>query len=235
MTGTTELVRFWAAVTDAELKAISDANWRRWSAGVTPFVSRQRSDVVAVARSLAREHGGGNVVRLEVDARVVAGLLAGASLPDGRDIAAALASPISTESEYRGAVDDVEIARAESGMGLHFPSTWRNYLSRSSWFYRGWMATGAFVWLNTPAESAELVAAWSDFTDRVGMIPIGGDGAGEMLTVDAGDPRSPVMLTPHVSIGRQDSLLQCDSIDELVDSIEDGTFDFNFDDREEKV
>jgi hypothetical protein len=59
-------------------------------------------------------------------------------------------------------------------------------------------------------------------------IPIGGDGAGEKITVDARDPRSVVTLTPCVSLGWVDSLLQCACIDEFVDALEAGTFDFKF-------
>jgi len=124
-------------------------------------------------------------------------------------VAAGLVHAIIEDAEYRGAVGDLEIAQAEASIGLRFPAAWRRYLQRPSRFHRGWRASGAYVWLHTPAESADLVLCWREVpVDRPGMIPFGGDGASEMITIDARDPRPAVMMTPNVSEGWEDSLPQ---------------------------
>lgn len=113
-------------------------------------------------------------------------------------------------------------------MGMRFTPKWRAYLRQPSWFSRGWMKSGAYVVLYTPSETAELVALWAEFADRRGMLPIGNDGAGENLTIDARETRTAVTLTPGVSTGWEDSVVQHGSIAEFITAIEARTFDFKF-------
>lgn len=227
---TTTLVSLWAAVTNAELDAIAAAGWRTWPAHVAPVVSLHRDQAVAVARTLAAELGAGNVVHFEVDPHRSAKPQVDGLVSAWDQLRSALASAIMADAEYRGAVDEVAIARAEAAMQLRFPPAWRAYLRRPSWFYRGWMRSGAYIWLNAPEESAELVRSWAGFGEYAGMVSIGGNAGLEVLTIDARDPETAVTLTPQIGSGWADSIVQCRTVDELVEAVEAGTFEFTFGD-----
>ena len=185
---------------------------------------QSRDGAVVAAKDFAREHGSGYVVKLEVDEG-----LGERTAVDVSALNQALMAAIIVDAEYLGTVSDPQIHAAEMAMGLRFPIGWYKYVQSAAWFRRGWMRTGAYVWLYTPSETAECVCAWGEAAaNRIGMIVIGGDGAGEMLTLDARAPISAVTLTPNVSIGWRDSVEQAPSIEMFVHAIEDGTFDFRF-------
>jgi hypothetical protein len=56
------------------------------------------------------------------------------------------------------------------------------------------------------------------------MLPIGGDGAHEYLTIDSRDARGRVTLTANVSHGWERSIEQSASLDAFLDSVEAGSF-----------
>ena len=218
-------IPLWTAVDDRELQAIASAGWRSWLPERSLERTQAREDAVAVARRVAKERGIGHVVRLEIDPALVE---KDARVLQPGDIDRALTCAIIADAEYRGSATDVEIRTAEASMREPFPDAWRAHLRKPVRFCRGWMATGAYVWLYQPTESADYILAWGELASRPGMIVIGGDGAGEMITVDARDPNPPVTLTPNVSIGWKDSVVQTSSIDEFLNAVENGTFDFVF-------
>jgi hypothetical protein len=134
-----------------------------------------------------------------------------------------------TETEYNGPIAELEIRNAEAALKLTLPKAWREFIQSHAWFRRGWMKTGAYVWLYTPSESVEYWRAWgAPAAERPGMIIIGGDGGGELITIDARTPDSPVTLTPNVSVGWEDSIEQAASIADFIAAINDGSFDFAF-------
>lgn len=134
-----------------------------------------------------------------------------------------------TETEYNGPISDLEIRNAEAALQLRLPKAWCEFIQASRWFRRGWMKTGAYVWLYTPAESVEHWRAWgAPAAERPGMIIIGGDGGGELLTIDARNPDSHVTLTPNVSVGWEDSIEQAASIAAFIAAIKNGSFEFSF-------
>lgn len=218
----------WAAVTESELAAIADAKWRAWPAHVPLRIRDRRDPAVTEAQSFARASGAGSVVRIELEATFASAHSQLDGSPDLATLNRALAV-LMTDAEYLGAVSTAEIDHAEQALGLRFPVAWRSYITRSVWFRRGWMATGAYVWLYTPSETVDHVRAWiGGRRDRTGMLVIGGDGASEVLTVDARLVDSSVTLTPNVSVGWIDSIEQAPSLEQFLAAIDTGTFDFTF-------
>ncbi|WP_394849625.1 SMI1/KNR4 family protein [Pendulispora brunnea] len=223
----------WTAVTGDGHSAIAKAGWRSWPPGVNLHATKRREDAVAAAMAYGQEFGVGYVVRFDLkidpDERALDALDID-SLSRDR----ALATAIMEETKYRGRVEDDEIARAEAAMGRRFPAAWRAYIQSPVWFCKGWLPRGsfdggAFVWLYTPAESADIVLVWKDLEIAPpGMVVIGGDGASEHLTLDERDPRTSVTLTNNVEVSWEDSIVQCRSIEAFIRSIQDDTFRFVF-------
>ncbi len=208
------LTERWLAVTAAECAALADAGWRMVAAPLLARATEDRAAAVRAARALARGEGAGHLVRL--------------ALPGG-----AAAMVVTAEVEYRGPVADREVERAEAAMGRRLPPRWRAYLQRASWFHRGWLTNGAYVWLYPPADSAAALHAWAQpGHDADGMVIIGGDGAREMLVVDARRPDGAVASTEIASLGWPGAVVQRASIDAFVAAIEDDSFDFVFADDE---
>lgn len=220
----------WAAVTETELAAIENAQWRSWPARVQLRATRVHDEAVAHAKRFVREHGTGNVVQLDVREQLISNHAQGDVLSfDVSALNHALVSAIIVDAEYVGPITDFQIREAEAALKLKFPAPWRNYVQAAAWFRRGFMRTGAYVWLYPPPETVECMRAWGDIAnDRPGMVVIGGNGAGEMLTLDARAPNSSVTLTPMISSGWEDSIEQAASIDVFAAAIENGSFDFVF-------
>jgi hypothetical protein len=191
---------------------------------------RDRSAAVARARALARDEGVGHVVELRLRPDRFARI--NEKPVDPSELETVLTAAIIQNADYRRGVDESEIVKAERAMGLGFPIGWRAYLMRETWFRRGSLTNGEFVWLYDPHTSFESWEVWADLelTDRPGMIPIGSDGSRELLTVDGRDPRSAVTLTCNVSDGWTDATLQAPSVEAFVEAVEAGTFVFVFDD-----
>jgi len=128
-----------------------------------------------------------------------------------------------------GPVSDQEFTDAGEALGQALPAAWRTYLQGESWFRRGWMATGAYVWLNTPGQLLELRDAWGEGTGaHPGIAIIGGDGSREQLVLDLrGDP-VPVLLVDVSSSGWETAIRQADDVGQFIGRIAAGTFEFTF-------
>nr|BFE59898.1 hypothetical protein GCM10020063_044240 [Dactylosporangium thailandense] len=147
------------------------------------------------------------------------------------DLNAHIVGAIIEEADYRGPVSDQEFTDARDALGTELPAGWRAYLQGASWLRRGWMTSGAYVWLNTPREMLELHHAWDESADaHPGIAIIGGDGSREQLVLDLRSDPAPVLLVDITSGGWDDAIRQADDVGELVDRIEAGTFAFDFGD-----
>lgn len=147
-----------------------------------------------------------------------------AELPDFNDH---IVGTIMEEANYRGPVGDREFADVHQALGRDLPPAWQAYLQGSSWLRRGWMTTGAYVWLNTPREMLELHRAWDHGADaHPGIAIIGGDGSREQLVLDLRSDPAPVLLVDITSSGWDSAVRLADDVGELIDRIEAGTFAF---------
>jgi len=124
-----------------------------------------------------------------------------------------------------------EFTEAEQALGRALPAAWRGYLQGSSWFRRGWMTSGAYVWLYTPREMLELHDAWGDrcIDEHPGVAIIGGDGSREQLVLDLRYEPAPVLLVDITGGGWDGAIRQADHVGQLIERMETGTFEFNFD------
>lgn len=199
----------WTAVSPPDLRRIAAAGWRSWPADIEFRASPDRADAVRVATgAIVPVHGAAHVLRVEA--------------------AQSLACAIMEDAEYRGPISDIEIATVESHLDAAIPEAWRQYLQRSSWFRRGWLASGAYVWLYSAAESLETIRAWgASARAHPGILIIGGDGGGAMLTMDLREQQPRVLLTDNVSPGWADSIVQC-SLGDFIGQLDRGSFDFSF-------
>jgi hypothetical protein len=147
------------------------------------------------------------------------------------DLNAHIVGAITEEADYRAAVGDQEFTDAHDALGQVLPAAWRTYLQGASWFRRGWVTGGAYVWLNTPRETLELHHAWDESTDaHPGIAIIGGDGSREQLVLDLRSDPAPVLLVDITSSGWDSAIRQADDVGELIERIEAGTFAFDFED-----
>ncbi len=116
------------------------------------------------------------------------------------DLNARIVGAIIEEADYRGPVNDQEFTDADRALRRALPAAWRTYLQGKSWFRRGWMTSGAYVWLNTPRQMLELHYAWDESTDvHPGIAIIGGDGSREQLVLDLRSEPAPVLLVESSS------------------------------------
>ncbi len=149
------------------------------------------------------------------------------SAGDLEDLTASLAGAIVEEADYRGPVADQEFAAARAALGRELPPAWRAYLQGPSWFRRGWLDSGAYVWLNTPREMLDLHDAWDESTvEHPGIAIIGGDGSRDQLVLDLRQDPAPVLLVDITSSGWETATRQAGDVAELVGRIEACTFDF---------
>jgi hypothetical protein len=156
----------------------------------------------------------------------------GSAAGDVADLNAHLAGAITEEGDYCGPVSDQEFTDAAETLGRPLPTARRRYLQGTSWFRRGWLTSGAYVWLNTPREMLELHEAWKEGTDaHPGVAIIGGDGSREQLVLDLRRDPAPVLPVDITSAGWDSGIRQADDIGQLIDRIENGEFEFNFEDR----
>jgi hypothetical protein len=215
----------WCAATAEQLVQIASAHWRNWPRDEGLRTTGSLDVAIAAARELAQAHGAGHVVQFAVTPELLARYPRGQVPPEGRDeLLASLRHAISEYAHYRGGLPEAEFEAAKTALGQAIPATWRSYLQNSCWFYRGWMRTGAYVWLYPPAMSAEL----SSDALCPGMFVIGGDGASEQLVVDLRDQSPRVMLANVVRTGWQETFVQAPSLTSFLAKIEAGTFEFAF-------
>jgi hypothetical protein len=91
------------------------------------------------------------------------------------------------------------------------------------------MRTGAYVWLYGPAESVEQTGAWGDAElTHPGVLIIGSDGSRELLAVDTRNSSPPVVCVDISSSGWSAAQEQAASIETFVRAIEEGRFEFAF-------
>ncbi|MEV0136230.1 hypothetical protein AB0H83_48360 [Dactylosporangium sp. NPDC050688] len=232
----------WRAVGQAELDLVAASGRRAWPPaapgrpGFSAVPDRRHAARITRERIVPAE-GAGYVARFEVERSFVETCRAdrrgepGYLIPAG-DVAALnahIVGAITEEADYRGPVSAEEFAEAEEALGRPLPAAWRSYLQGGSWFRRGWLTSGAYVWLNTPREMLQLHAAWDDGTEtHPGMAIVGGDGAREHLVLDLRSEPAPVLLIDNTSAGWESGVRQADDAGALVGRIESGDFEFAF-------
>jgi hypothetical protein len=242
-----DTITLWRPTGQAELDLVAASGWREWPsrlpdqpifypvlnrwyatkiarewnvpAGGVGYVTRFEVERAYMDRYEVHQVGGRDVLEYWVPAQELA------------DLNAHIVGAITEDADYRGPVGDQEFTDAHHALGRALPAAWRTYLQGSSWFRRGWMTGGAYVWLNTPREMLELHHAWDESTDaHPGIAIIGGDGSRERLVLDLRSDPAPVLLVDITSSGWDSAIRQADDAGELIDRIEAGTFAFDFGD-----
>jgi hypothetical protein len=242
-----DTITLWRPTGQSERDLVAASGWRAWPPRLPdqpifyPVLNRWYATKIAREWNVPAE-GVGYVTRFDVqrsyldryEIRQVGGRdvveywIPAEELTDLNDH---IVGAIVEEAEYRGPVEDQEFVDADKALGRALPAAWRTYLQSESWFRRGWMSSGAYVWLNSPREMLELHDAWDAATDEhPGIAIIGGDGSREQLVLDLRSDPAPVLLADITSAGWDSAIRQTDDVSRLVDSIEAGTFEFRFDD-----
>jgi hypothetical protein len=224
---------------------VADSGWRAWPARLPdqpifyPVLNRW------YARKIAREwnvpaEGVGYVTRFEVERsyleRYEVHQVGGRDVleywipaEELDDFNKHIVGAIINEAEYRGPVDDRAFTDAEKDLGRPLPAAWRRYLQSASWFVRGTLASGAYVWLNTPSEMVELQELWESGTDQhPGIAIIGGNGSREQIVLDLRSDPDPVLLVDMSSAGWSAAIRQSADVGQFLERLEAGTFDFDF-------
>jgi hypothetical protein len=235
-----DTVTLWRPAGQEAWELIADSGWRSWSQTVPgqpifrAFVERRDATAVARAQKVP-DDGVGYVmsfpVRREFLDRYPEPRSPGEYVIPAEDLAdldASLAGAIVEEADYRAAVSDQEFDDAEAALGKPLPADWRRYLQGPSWFRRGWLASGCYVWLYPPSEGGEVLDAWGPEAAAAhpGVAIIGGNGAREHLVVDLRREPSPVLLLDITSEGWPAALHQTDDVAGFVEGVESGAFDY---------
>ncbi|GAB7040722.1 MULTISPECIES: SMI1/KNR4 family protein [Catenuloplanes] len=244
--GDVDTITLWRSVGQAELDFVASSGWRAWPVRLPdqPVFSagpdRQRAVRMCRERTVPAE-GMGYVIQFDVlrafldryeafhdtrhdelEYRIPAS--------DCAELNAHIIGAIREEADYRGPLTDAEFTEAEQALGRPLPQAWRRYLQGESWFRRGWLTSGAYVWLNTPREMLGLHEAWDEATGaHTGIAIIGGDGSREQLALDLRKDPAPVLLIDITSAGWETGIPQADDVHQLIDRIESGEFEFSFD------
>jgi hypothetical protein len=240
-----DTVTLWRPTGQAELDLVAASTWRAWPPRLPdqpifyPVLNRWYATKIAREWNVAAE-GVGYVTRFEVERSYLdrhpvrqAG---------GRDVLeywipaeeldefnTHIVGAIREEADYRGPVADAEFIEAEEALGRALPAAWRDYLQGGSWLRRGTLASGTFVWLNTPSEMLDLQDAWGDGTTaHPGIAIIGGSGAREQLVLDLRADPAPVLLADNSSEGWAAAIPQFADVGRLIAAIEAGTYTYNF-------
>ncbi|GHJ43367.1 hypothetical protein Cs7R123_07090 [Catellatospora sp. TT07R-123] len=234
-------ITLWRATAQAELDLLAATGWNAWSASLAgrrfdAYLERSSAEHIAQT-SLAATTGVGYVTSFEVQPtfvdhclqyRIGDGSNAVYNLPEAEipSLNEHLVGTIIEQADYRAALDDQEFA---GGQSPALPPSWRSYLQHSSWFRRGWLPSGCYLWLYTPREGIELTEAWGE--DGVGAHPgmaiIGGNGSREHLAVDLRHDDPPVVLVDaFASQGWEDALEQAPGVANFIDRLKAGTFEF---------
>lgn len=240
-----DTVTLWRPTGQAELDMVAASGWRAWPARLPdqpifyPVLNRWYA--TKIAREWNVPAGGvGYVTRFEVQRahldRYEVHQVGGRDVREYwipaeelDDLNAHIVGAIVEEADYRGPVSDQEFTDAHHALDTELPARWRAYLQGASWFRRGWMASGAYLWLNTPREMLEVHHAWDEgIGAHPGIAIIGGDGSREQLVLDLRSDPAPVLLVDITSSGWDNAIQQADDVGDFVDRIEAGTFAFNF-------
>ncbi|SCG33824.1 hypothetical protein GA0070213_10129 [Micromonospora humi] len=242
-----DTITLWRPSGQAELDLVAASGWRAWPPRLAdqpifyPVLSRWYATKIAREWNVPAE-GVGHVTRFDVERsyldRYEVHQAGGRDVleywipaEELTDLNAHIVGTIIEEAEYRGPVNDQEFADAETALGRPLPAAWRSYLHGESWFRRGWMSSGAYVWLNSPREMIALHDAWDQATEEhPGVAIIGGDGSREQLVLDLRSDPAPVLLVDIASSGWEDAIRQADDVRQLIDRIEAGVFEFHRED-----
>jgi hypothetical protein len=240
-----DTVTLWRPTGQAELDRVAETGWREWPprradqpifcpvldrwyatkitrewnvpAGGVGYLTRFAVQRAYLDRYEVHRVGGGDVLEYRIPAEELA------------DFNAHIVGAITEQADYRGPVADREFADARHALRGDLPAAWRAYLQGASWFRRGWMTGGAYVWLNTPSEMLALHQEWDENADaHPGIAIIGGDGSREQLVLDLRSDPAPVLLVDITSSGWDSAIRQADDVGELIARIEAGTFAFDF-------
>lgn len=235
-----EPITLWRPAGQQTWELLAQSGWRSWAPAVTgqPVFRafQDRRDATAVARAQKVPAGGvGYVMSFPVRRSFLARYPEPGSpgefvIPadDLAELDANLVGAIVEESDYRGPVSDREFEAAEADLGKPLPVAWRRYLQGASWFRRGWLSSGCYVWLYPPGEGVEVLREWGAqiAAEHPGMAIIGGSGASENLVVDLREEPGPVLLIDGSSEGWGSGLRQAQDTGAFVAAIESGEFDY---------
>jgi hypothetical protein len=176
-----DTITLWRPTGQAELDLVAASGWRAWPPRLPdqpifyPVLNRWYA--TKVAREWNVPAGGiGYVTRFKVQRghldRYEVHQVGGRDVREYwipaeelGDLNAHIVGAIVEEAEYRSPVSDQEFTDALHALGMELPARWRAYLQGESWFRRGWMASGAYLWLNTPHEMLQLHQEWDESAD----------------------------------------------------------------------
>lgn len=243
-----DTVTLWSAAGQAELDAIADSGWRSWPQlpgrpAFRPVLDRERATAVTRAQNVPRD-GVGYLTRLEVRREFLGqyppppGAGAGTGpqaaayeIPAG-DLArlnASIDGAIREEARYLGPVSGAEVTRMAGVLDEQLPGAWRDYLTGPSWFARGWLRSGCYLWLYTPDQSVEVLDARNKAGAGLpGVLILGTDGSREILAADIRSETAPVVLIDITGEGWDDALPQVPSLAEFIEQVEAWTFEFRW-------
>lgn len=241
-----DTVTLWRPTGQAELDLVAASQWRAWPPRrpdqpiFYPVLNRWYATKIAREWNVAAE-GVGYVTRFEVDRSYLD--RHPVQQAGGRDVLeywipaeeldefnAHIVGAIVQEADYRGPVADQEFADAERKLGRPLPAAWRAYLQGASWFRRGWLPGGDYLWLNTPREMLDLQEAWGEATvAHPGIAVIGGDGSRELVVLDLRADPAPVLLADITSDGWDSTIPHADDVGRLIEALEAGTLTFTVD------
>ncbi|HEY1639993.1 MAG TPA: hypothetical protein VGG35_04850 [Streptosporangiaceae bacterium] len=235
-------VTLWSAAGQAELDAIAASGWRAWpqlpgQRAFRPVLDRDRAAAVTRAQNVPRD-GVGYLTRLQVRSEFLGRYDPGARAADGGyeipagDLASLNASidgAIREEARYLGPVSGDEVTRMARALDEQLPEAWRAYLTGPSWFARGWLPSGCYLWLYTPDQSVEVLDARNEAGAGLpGVLILGTDGSREILAADIRSTTAPVVLIDITGEGWDDALPQAPSLAEFIGRVEAGTFEFRW-------
>ncbi|MEU5692984.1 hypothetical protein [Actinosynnema sp. NPDC020468] len=232
----------WRPTGRVERDLVARSGWRAWPPRLPdqpifyPVTNRWYATKIAREWNVPAE-GVGHVLRFEVDAAFLERYPV--QRVGGRDVLEhwvpaeeldgfneRIDGPIVEIAEFRGPVAAAEFARAGAGLGRELPPAWRDYLGGASWLRRGWTGDEHHLSLSTPEETLAATRAWDRAGAHPGAAIIGGDGAGEHLVLDLREDEPPVLLVGVASAGWETAVPRAASVEELVDLVEAGEFEF---------
>jgi len=238
-----DTVTLWRPTGQAELDLVAASRWRAWPPRLPeqpifyPVLNRWYA--TRIAREWNVPAGGvGYVTSFQVRRqfldRYIVQQVGGHDVREywipAEDLAefnANIVGAIREEADYRAPVPDHEFAAAEA-LGTALPAPWRSYLQSASWFRRGWLPSGCYLWLYSPHEATALLDAWGQQarTNHPGIAIIGGDGSREHLALDLRRDPAPVLLVDITSEGWPAAMPQADDVTSFIEQVESGRFDF---------